>query len=92
MQNEIGQAWQNSVASLLVRKQRDIERLKHSSYEVKYSADSPNLLGVIFKGPEDSFYKDGTWLIQVYVPDRYPLKPPSVAFVNKIVHPNIDIK
>lgn len=92
MQDEIGQCSQNGGAAQAIRKQRDLEKLKNSPYEVKQNPGSPNLLGVIFKGPEESIYKDGTWLIQVFVPDRYPIKPPSIAFVNKIVHPNIDMK
>lgn len=92
MHNEAGQAWQHGGTSLLLRRQRDIDKLKKSSYEVKASLETPNLLGVRFKGPEESIYKEGTWLIQVFVPDRYPTLPPSVAFVNKIIHPNIDPK
>ncbi|KAG0260589.1 Ubiquitin-conjugating enzyme E2 T [Mortierella polycephala] len=41
-------------------------------------------------GPEDTPYVEGTFAIDIQIPDRYPFEPPRCQFLTRIYHPNID--
>lgn len=70
--------------------EKDVMDLMMSNHEVSLIDDSIQQFHVIFKGPEDTPYAGGTWKVRVELPDQYPIKSPSIGFVNKMYHPNID--
>ena len=83
------------------RKSKDVTRIMVSGYEVELvDEEKMDELIVKFKGPQDSLYTgvssrcvnhlQGVWKVRVTLPDQYPIKSPSIGFVNKIYHPNID--
>ncbi|KAI1175613.1 ubiquitin-conjugating enzyme [Nemania sp. FL0916] len=59
-----------------------------SDYEVTLVND--NKFYVRFKGPSETPFEGGVWKVHVELPDQYPYKSPSIGFVNRIFHPNID--
>ncbi|XP_015573626.1 ubiquitin-conjugating enzyme E2-23 kDa isoform X2 [Ricinus communis] len=61
-----------------------------SDYTVEPINDGINEFNVKFHGPKRSLYEGGVWKIHVELPDAYPYKSPSVGFLNKIYHPNVD--
>ncbi|MBA0861451.1 hypothetical protein Goshw_027964 [Gossypium schwendimanii] len=61
-----------------------------SDYKVEMINDGMQEFYVEFNGPKDSPYHGGVWKIRVELPDAYPYKSPSIGFINKIYHPNVD--
>jgi len=61
-----------------------------SDYEVTLVNDNMSEFYVRFKGPDETPFAGGTWKVHVELPDQYPYKSPSIGFVNRIFHPNID--
>lgn len=71
------------------RMDTDVMKL-YEKHEVTLVGDSLNEFVVKFFGPKDTPYETGVWRIKVELPDKYPFKSPSIGFMNKIYHPNID--
>ena len=68
----------------------DVIKLIESKHQVTVKSDNMNDLIVKFYGPMDTPYEAGVWRVRVNLPDEYPFKSPSVGFLNRIYHPNID--
>jgi peroxin-4 len=41
------------------------------------------------RGPPDTPYSEGIFLIYIDVPNDYPISPPKCKFITKVFHPNI---
>lgn len=87
------------------RIETDVMKLMMSDYEVTLVNDNMQEFFVIFKGPTESEllpdgedthadvlapFAEGRWKVHVELPDQYPYSSPSIGFVNRIFHPNID--
>lgn len=65
-------------------------KLLMSDHDVELVNDNMQEFHIKFYGPKDTPYEKGVWRLHVELPDNYPYKSPSIGFVNKIYHPNID--
>mmetsp|Transcript_37612 Transcript_37612/g.45771 ORF Transcript_37612/g.45771 Transcript_37612/m.45771 type:complete len:229 (-) Transcript_37612:221-907(-) len=73
------------------RRDRDVMKIMVSGYKVELPDETKmSELILDFPGPKDSPYVGGIWKVRVTLPDQYPIKSPSIGFLNKIYHPNID--
>ena len=43
----------------------------------------------VVKGPEDTAYDGGTFIVDINIPPDYPYKPPKMKFDTKVWHPNV---
>ena len=68
----------------------DVMKLR-MEYEVEFlHEDMMTDFWVSFAGPAGSLYEGGIWKVHVELPETYPYKSPSIGFVTKIFHPNVD--
>lgn len=76
------------------RKEIDKRKVLLAGFDIEESEkEDPNEFYITnFNGPKDSLYEGGKWKLHIELPDNYPYKSPSIGFVNKIYHPNIDEK
>jgi ubiquitin-conjugating enzyme E2 N len=52
--------------------------------------DNMRYFHAIIAGPVKSPYEGGTFKLELFLPQDYPMAPPKVRFLTKIYHPNVD--
>ena len=69
------------------RIQSDLQLLtKHNcTFEKK-----KDIIQLTVVGPKESHYENQEYIVQIEFSKNYPFKSPSVGFVTKIFHPNVD--
>ena len=92
-----GSAASATAARALVRVAKDVQALRTWAAEngtvVEPATDVatlPTRLVVVLHGPKDSLYEGGVYRIQCNLPAEYPMRPPALAFLTPIWHPNIE--
>ena len=80
-------AWRRRIA-------RDIAELAENGFDVRGDdgdeEPSLNQFQTTVTGPKDSPYEGCVFWVRFTIPEEFPFKSPSVGFVTKILHPNID--
>ena len=67
------------------------EAARDADATIRLAPDGENLLrwSATLKGPEETPFETGTFVVRFSLPESYPLAPPRAAFETKIFHPNV---
>ena len=79
--------------STLQRLQYEIKNSKElHEYGITTIVDESNIYKwiITMKGPADSPYQEGIFKLSVGFPSNYPFAPPSINFITKIYHCNVN--
>ena len=82
----------------MTSRSRLLKEIKESSKDVdpaiRLAPDGENLLrwSATLKGPEETPFHTGTFVVRFALPESYPLAPPRASFETKIFHPNVHWK
>ena len=79
--------------STLHRLQYELKNAKELlEYGIMIETDETNIYKwtITMKGPDDSPYQEGTFKLSVEFPSNYPFAPPSINFITKIYHCNVN--
>ena len=74
----------------MANKRRDIDIINLIKAGYKVENGDYNEIYVNLLGPKDSLYYGKKWSIVIEFSNDYPYKSPSIGFVTKIYHPNVD--
>lgn len=63
-----------------------------SSQRAATSSGEPNLFTWVatLAGPKDTPFEGGQYRLLLRIPQDYPMRPPTAAFITKVFHPNVN--
>jgi len=70
------------------------ESARDGDPSIVLAPDGENLYrwSATLRGPEETPFETGTFVVRFVVPESYPLAPPKASFVTKIFHPNVHFR
>jgi len=73
------------------RTRREIHKLSKKNYVVEHDEGMQESSFIVtIRGPESTPFSCGRFKIRIYLPNEFPFKSPSIGFITRVFHPNID--
>lgn len=72
------------------RIKNELQKLYNAKYDINIIESVNTEFDVLIDGPEDSPFVGYKYKVHILLPEDYPFKSPSIGFVTKIYHPNVD--
>ena len=73
---------------------KDLKDLTESGFQVRDEKGGEDFKMDYFivkiKGPVDTPYENCDWTLRFTIPEKFPFSSPSVGFIQRIYHPNVD--
>jgi peroxin-4 len=81
----------NIATTRLNKELREYMKINRTADIQLYLRDNVNIFSwqAKLKGPPDTPYSEGTFLVNIDVPEDYPISAPKCKFFTKVFHPNI---
>jgi len=76
-------------ASRVRKELKEVQSEKSAGVSAKLNGGKLNHWKGEIKGPEDTPYEGGIFVVDIQIPDNYPFVPPKMRFDTKIWHPNV---
>lgn len=75
-----------------IRLDRDLDNLELPPCVTLKDMDYDPAVLLIYVSPDEGYYKGGTFEFRLEFSNDYPIRPPRVACLTKLFHPNIDLR
>ncbi|KAF9762113.1 Ubiquitin-conjugating enzyme E2 8 [Nosema granulosis] len=72
------------------RIKNELQKLYNAKYEIYMIENKNTEFNIVIEGPKDSPFVGFKYKVHILLPKDYPFKSPSIGFVTKIFHPNVD--
>ncbi|UVC54598.1 ubiquitin carrier protein [Theileria orientalis] len=78
--------------SRLIKEVREISKLDDPNIRLYVSDSNIFRWTAYIRGPEGTPYENGIYKLSINCPSSYPIQPPTVQFLTKCFHPNINFQ
>lgn len=73
----------------IMREMEDLHKDTASGMSAELIQNDLSHLRGKFKGPPQTPYEGGEYIVDIKIPNEYPFRPPQMRFETKVYHPNV---